>query len=239
MLEQLGQRPVHDERARRLAQDPEHAVLAGQLLHVDRRLGADVRQLLGREDPRALGFAVLILVLPVVGRVGEDVLAQGDHVAVAELALVREGLPVQESAVLAVEVENVVSVAALLDLGVMSREPLVGQEDVALPGAPDGDARLGEREPLAGAVGRLDGDFGHTSQDRFYITAAPAQARRAPSQGLARVNARGSVPAPCVQSPTRRPSFSSPEKDAAIVGSSSLRRCASWVTVVIAISTPP
>ena len=67
--------------------------------------------------------------------------------------------------------EEAAAVAA--DLRVVAGEPLVGQEDVALARAADGDAVLGEREALlARPSAALDRDLGHRRRARRRFTAA-------------------------------------------------------------------
>ena len=92
---------------------------------------------------------------------GQAVLAERDHVALPEPALVLDGQAVQERPVLALEVEHVEPVRLLEDLRVVAGQPLVGKEDVALPGASDRDPALDEREALLGPVCGLDRDLRH------------------------------------------------------------------------------
>ena len=182
-LEQLVQGAVHDELAGRLAEDGEDPVLALQLREVDGGVRVDRGELLDREDARALRLPFLFVLFRRLRAEGEGVLAEGDHVARPQPPPLAHGLPVEERAVLALEVAHPVALAPLLDRGVVAGEPLVGQEDVALAGAPDRDPPLRERVALAGAAGGLDGDLGHDQgYGGFYILrrAGPAgESRRA------------------------------------------------------------
>jgi hypothetical protein len=159
VLEQVRQRPMGEQRPRRLAQHLQHAVLPEQLLRIDGGLGLDVRQLLGREDARPLGG--LRVLLHVLDREGQHVLAQRDHVAVAQATVAVHGLPVEERPVLAAQVVQEEARVLAQDLGVVAREPLVGQEDVAVAGAANGHPLLGEREPLARPFPGVYGNLGH------------------------------------------------------------------------------
>ena len=101
-------------------------------------------------------------VVLVARREGEQVLAQRDHVAVAQPRARRHALAVQQGAVLAAAGRpGRRRSPSAADLRVVAREPLVGQEDVALARAADGDALLVEREALPRAVRALDGDLRH------------------------------------------------------------------------------
>ena len=159
LVEELVQRPMHHELAGRLAQGGQHPVLALQLGGVDRGLGVDVGQLADGED--AGSFRLELLLHALVAAEGEGVLAQGDDVALPQAPLVLHGQAVQERPVLALKVGHVVAVRALDDLGVVAGEPLVGEEDVALPRTADAHPVLGDRVALPGAVGGLDADLGH------------------------------------------------------------------------------
>ncbi len=88
-LEQLGQRPVGEERPRRHGEDGEHGdVLARQLVGVHRRPGLEVGQLARVEDAGAPGGAGSSSA-PSAPVQSLNVLAQRDHVAVAEGTLGR------------------------------------------------------------------------------------------------------------------------------------------------------
>ena len=130
-----------------------------QLRGIDGGLGVDVGELAHGEDARALGLAVSSSPSSVqkVRLCSPRVITSPSR----SRTLVLDGLAVQQGAVLALEVEDEVPVALLQDLRVVAGEPLVGQEDVALPRAADGHAVLDEREALLGPVRGLDGDLGH------------------------------------------------------------------------------
>src|SRR5205085_11587791 len=115
-----------------------------------------------------------------VHREGKDVLAERDHVAVAEAAVPVHGLAVEEGAVLAAEVVQEEVGLLLQDLRVVPGEPLVGEEDVAVARAADGDALLDEGKTFAGAVAGVDGDLGHGSGGGDSMPASRA-VPRAPS----------------------------------------------------------
>jgi hypothetical protein len=115
---------------------------------------------------------------------GEGVLAESDHVAWSQAAPLAHRLAVEQRAVLAVEVAHPVAVAPVLDRGVVAREPLVGEEDVALARAADRDPRLGERVALAGAAGGLDGDLGHGGEPRDSTSGAGRARLRALARRL-------------------------------------------------------
>ena len=199
LVEQLRLRPVLEQLLGRRVQHHQHPVLAAQVVRRGRGL-ADVRDLAGREDARSLRRGRLLRRLLVIGE-GEAVLAQRDHVAVAELALGGHPLAVQERAVLAAQVGQERALAAPADLRVVAREPLVGQEDVAVARAADRDAVLADLDPLARPVRALDGDLGHgtpdsTREPRFRGPAEPAT--KAVSGGAWGASARSS---PCARAP--------------------------------------
>ena len=161
-LEDLGQRAVLEQRAGGLGAQLQEPVLALQRLGVLGRAQDHVRQLLGREDPRA-GRLDLLLGSGLLRAVqeGQGVLAQRDHVAVAQELLGGQGVAVQQRAVLRAQVAQAEALRGAADLGVVAREPLVGQEHVALARAADRQALAVDRHARAVAVGRLDGELRH------------------------------------------------------------------------------
>src|SRR4030095_1429223 len=91
-------------------------------------------------------------------------------------------LAVQQRAVLAAQVGQEGAVGTPADLRAVAREPLVGQEDVAVARAADGHAVLVDLLALARAVRALDRDFGHGRADS---TARPGAAGPAPGAAWA------------------------------------------------------
>ena len=172
-VEELVERPVDDELGGSLAQDREHPVLPLQVDGVDGRPSGDVAELANGEDTRPLRLRLLVLLFLSARGEGEGVLAQGDDVAGSQPPPLLQWLPVEQGPVLAAQVVDEVAFGAVLDGRVVAREPLVGEEDVALTGAADGDpVRVsGKRSLVPPAVWMAISGMVRRESPAFYIRA--------------------------------------------------------------------